>query len=188
MRVVAFAGMFVTALAGQALQFDAATIRPAAVTSGTEGSGRERVEVTSTTVSLRNASLSFAIQWAYDVRFYQVAGPEWLKEARYDIQAKPPRVASESDLRLMMRALLAERFQLQLHKEQRPRPVYSLVVRGTPKLQTAATADSASFGVTDGDFVFRATSMREFADRLSDFATVDLCSTTPVSTAASISS
>jgi uncharacterized protein (TIGR03435 family) len=173
MRVYSLALAFAAALAGQTLQFDAASIRSTAATPGAEGSGRERVEVTSTTLSLRNASLSFAIQWAYGVQFYQVAGPEWLKDARYDIQARPPGVASEGELRRMLRVLLAERFQLVMHTEQRSRPVYSLVARGTPKLQKADVTDSASFGVADGDFVFRATSMPEFADRLSDFATVD---------------
>lgn len=129
--------------------------------------------MTSTMLSMRNASLSLVIQWAYGVQFYQVAGPEWLKDARYDIQARPAGAASESELRLMLRGLLAERFKLVMHTEQRPRPIYSLSVRGTPKLQAAAASDSASFGAMDGDFVFRATSMGELADRLSDFATVD---------------
>ncbi len=173
MRIRALVLVFAAMAVGQSLQFDAASIRPTAATPGADGSGRERVDVTSTTLVMRNASLSFAIQWAYGVHFYQVSGPDWLKDARYDIQARPPFAASESELRLMLRALLTERFKLTLHTEQRPRPIYSLVVRGTPNLQAAAATDSASFGVTGGDFVFRATSMRELADQLSDFATVD---------------
>jgi uncharacterized protein (TIGR03435 family) len=94
--------------------------------------------------------------------FYQVAGPEWLKDTRYDIQATPPGVASENAMRRMLRVMLAERFKLVLHTEQRQRPVYSLVLRGTQKLQRAGE-EVASFAVADGDFVFRATTMKEFA-------------------------
>jgi uncharacterized protein (TIGR03435 family) len=172
-RTACFTLALASFLGAQPLQFEVATIRAAAPVTGVDGSGRERVDVTPTSVTIRNASLSFLIQWAYDVQFYQVSGPGWLNEQRYDVQSKPAVSASEKDLRLMMRALLAERFRLTLHTEQRPRAVYFLVTREAPKLEVASAMETHSFGVAGGDFVFRGTSMTEFADQLSDFATVD---------------
>lgn len=173
MRAVFLTLALATYADGQPM-FDAASIHLSAVVPATEGSGRERVDVTSTSVWLHNASLNFAIQWAYGVQFYQVSGPDWLKEQRYDIRAKPTNPASVKELRLMMRALLAERFKLTLHTELQPRSVYWLVIgHGTSKLQSAQAEEASAVGVTDGDFVFRATTMPEFATQLSDFVTID---------------
>src|SRR6185312_7278256 len=80
-------------------RFEVASIRPTSVQSGTEGSGREHVDVTANSVTLRNASLSFCIQWAYEAQFFEVSGPGWLKEARWDIQAKAGGTYSERELR-----------------------------------------------------------------------------------------
>jgi len=74
----------------------------------------------------------------------------------------------------MMRALLAERFKLLLHNEKQVRPVYALTSgKGKVKLQKASGDEPGTLRVIDGDFVFRGTTMAEFADQLSDFATVD---------------
>jgi uncharacterized protein (TIGR03435 family) len=155
-------------------QFDVASVREASAPVGVEGGGREKVEVTPKSVWLRNATLSFCIQWAYGIRFYQVSGPRWLSEARYEILAKTQEPRSQNELRLMMRALLADRFKLVLEHDRQPRPVYSLVLgKGQPQFQKAAEGTPSTFAVTDGDFVFGAHTMPEFAERLSDFATVD---------------
>ena len=73
-----------------------------------------------------NASLKLLIEYAYDVRDYQLTGgPNWLDTERYDILAKPPadadadiKTTAEQTARLRQRvqALLADRFQLTLHR------------------------------------------------------------------------
>lgn len=179
MRLACIALALATSMGGQSQtsrqnQFDVASIRESAVSSGTEGSGREHVDISPKSVWLRNASLSFSIQWAYSAKFYQVAGPGWLKDQRWDILAKTQDAHSEQEFRLMMRALLADRFKLILHEEKQVRPVYALVIgKGKLKLQKASAGDQTTLRVVDGDFVFSGTTMVEFADRLSDFATVD---------------
>src|ERR1700722_272136 len=55
---------------------------------GGEGSGREHISWTPTSVTLENASLTMLIEWAYDVKAYQVSGPGWTSEERYDVRAK----------------------------------------------------------------------------------------------------
>jgi uncharacterized protein (TIGR03435 family) len=63
-------------------------------------------------------SLDVLIQWAYDMRDFQIAGgPDWLKSARYDVQAKTDAPVSQNQMRLMLQALLADRCHLQLHRD-----------------------------------------------------------------------
>lgn len=67
----------------------------------------------------------------------QIAGaPEWLEGVRdlYDIEARTNPTATAEDIRQMARALLAERFKLALHTEQREVPAFVLVKRGDGKL------------------------------------------------------
>jgi uncharacterized protein (TIGR03435 family) len=68
---------------------------------------------------------------AYDVTSNDlITGPAWITSdsARYSITAKAAAASPESALRLMLQGLLAERFQLKIHKETQERPVYALVV------------------------------------------------------------
>jgi len=55
--------------------------------------------------------------------------PKWALTARFDIEAKAPTQNPTRDqMRLMMQALLAERFHLAVHRESRESPVYELVL------------------------------------------------------------
>jgi uncharacterized protein (TIGR03435 family) len=56
-----------------------------------------------------------------------VTGPAWIKSEMYDIEAKADPPTSEARLKLMLQTLLAERFKLKLHRENREMPVYALV-------------------------------------------------------------
>jgi uncharacterized protein (TIGR03435 family) len=141
---------------------------------GGEGSGRESVSVSPTTAGLRNASLSFCIQWAYGVRFYQVSGPDWISRSRYDIVAKTENASGGLEpLKAMMRSLLADRFQLRLHQNIRTIPVYELAASRKAKLTTAADNEKPGMSVVSGGFVFEHVTMPDFAERLSDFAAFD---------------
>jgi uncharacterized protein (TIGR03435 family) len=68
------------------------------------------------------------IAYAYDVREFQISsGPSWLGSEEYNIVAKPEGdVAGERAL-AMVRNLLAERFNLMLHRESREMPVLTLM-------------------------------------------------------------
>jgi uncharacterized protein (TIGR03435 family) len=85
-----------------------------------------------------NVSLRDLIRQAYDVKDYQVIGPDWMTGARFDVQAKYPPDTPRETRNLMMQALLAERFGLKIHKESKEVQVYNLVVaKGGPKLKKA---------------------------------------------------
>ena len=54
--------------------------------------------------------------------------PRWAMDERFDIQARAQGNPGKDDMRLMMRALLAERFHLALHTGTREMPVLALVL------------------------------------------------------------
>ena len=56
-------------------------------------------------------------------------GPDWQTSRRFDIQAKAKDpVAGMAAMLPMLKALLADRFQLKVHTETREMPIYALVV------------------------------------------------------------
>jgi len=54
--------------------------------------------------------------------------PDWVKTDHFTIQAKAPLHATKDQYRLMMQALLAERFGLKLHFEDREMPVLAMTL------------------------------------------------------------
>ena len=76
---------------------------------------------------------------AYDVRNYQISGPGWLENERYDVVARVPAGATKEQVRVMWQNLLAERFGLALHHEPREFRVDELVIaKGGAKLKESA--------------------------------------------------
>lgn len=86
---------------------------------------------------MRNIPLRYAIEWTYDLKDYQIVGPEWIKfEEHYDIIGKAPGQATNGRMRGMLETPLAERFGLKSHIEKRDLPVYALLPgKGAHKLQ-----------------------------------------------------
>jgi uncharacterized protein (TIGR03435 family) len=89
--------------------------------------------------AMRNVAFRFALEWAYDLKDYEVSGPDWIKgDERYEIIAKAAGPASEDQMRLMLQTLLTERFQMKIHRETKDLPVYALTVgKGAPKIKEA---------------------------------------------------
>jgi uncharacterized protein (TIGR03435 family) len=57
----------------------------------------------------------------------------------YDIEAKAEGLPTQAELKQMLQVLLAERFKLKLHRENREMPVFGLVTqKNGPKLKAAA--------------------------------------------------
>jgi uncharacterized protein (TIGR03435 family) len=54
--------------------------------------------------------------------------PDWVATERFDIEATAPLHATKDEYRSMMQALLAERFGLKVHFEQRELPVLAMVL------------------------------------------------------------
>ncbi len=64
-------------------------------------------------------------------------GPNWLELDRFDIRAKVPPNSTPETQRLMLQALLRDRFQLAVHKDTRPVPTFALMVGKKPQLREA---------------------------------------------------
>jgi uncharacterized protein (TIGR03435 family) len=90
--------------------------------------------------------LSPVLITAFGVSKDQIIGPSWLESDCFDVAAKLPQGSTPDQIPAMLRALLAERFQLSTHKESRLSTSYALVVdKGGPKMKPAA-ADSTFMG------------------------------------------
>jgi len=92
-----------------------------------------------------NISLKQCIRTAYRVRDFQVEGPPWINDTRFEITAKLAAGAQQDQIPEMLQALLADRFKLSLRRDMREQSVYALVIgkEGRPKLKRAVEkADS----------------------------------------------
>ena len=146
-------GSILTMIAARAVFGQAQEVRPAfevasiraAAKGAPESRLRENIQFSPDSVTMRNVSLKAAIQWAYRVLDYQVQGPQWLGSERYDIVAKSGSAVPEQQLRLMVQGLLADRFQLELHRLTKEQTAYVLTVgKSGLKIQ-----ESDSEGETD---------------------------------------
>jgi uncharacterized protein (TIGR03435 family) len=89
-----------------------------------------------------NVLLGSLVGVAYDIPFYRLVAPSWFNAERYDITAIVPAGATKEQFRQMLQRLLAERFKLQAHPENRELPVYELMVaKGGPKFRPWSADD-----------------------------------------------
>ncbi len=78
---------------------------------------------------LHNATMVDMVSLAYGMdRDNVLSGPAWLDTDRFDVAAHAPRTTSPDDIKLMLQALLADRFHLVLHPANHPLPSYVLRV------------------------------------------------------------
>ncbi len=124
--------------ANGAPSFEVADIKPSDLSVTKTGKGRMlpggRIEVPGYTVR-------DLVMFAYGVTDDMISGgPKWVNEDRFNIVAKAPADAPNSALRLMLQTLLAERFGLTTHREDKPMPAYVLTLAKNPPLQPAASA------------------------------------------------
>jgi len=123
-----------------------------------------------------NVTLREMILFAYDIRDQQLSGgPGWMGSDRYDVLAKPsqndnPTAAKRSfdddfrGIRLKMRALLADRFQLAVHTETREMPIYALVTaKNGPHLE-ASKSEGLTINNRRGLVICKKVSMKAFAE------------------------
>ena len=128
--------------------FDVASVKVSQPGAAGERRGRENIQVSPGTVTMRNVSLKASIRWAWHVTEYQVTGPDWLDSQRYEIAGKAAGPATEEQLRVMMQALLQERFKLALHRQTKELSAYLLVVgKNGPKVHESTTEGEARIDI-----------------------------------------
>ena len=105
------------------------------------------------------------IATAYEIKTYQIAGPDWLDSERFEVNATIPTGNAISQVPMMLRSLLEDRFNLKAHFEKKDQAVYLLVVPTKENLkliradETVDTDATPSFSPTnpistkrDGDY------------------------------------
>lgn len=122
--------------AAQTPKFEVASIKPSAPESrGARCTGGPGTTDPSLLTCI-NYSLSFLVMMAYDLRNFQLVAPSWMEGARFDVTARVSADASRKEFGIMMQNLLAERFGLKIHYENREMAVFDLVVgKGGSKLK-----------------------------------------------------
>jgi uncharacterized protein (TIGR03435 family) len=131
------------------LSFDVATVKPAApldmqrLAADMQAGRMPKIgpQIDATRATYSYMSLDQLIAMAWNVRPYQVSGPDWLGKEYFDIEATIPEGATKDDVPAMLQALLEERFKLVVHRAQEEHKVLVLVIgKGGPKMKESATA------------------------------------------------
>ena len=166
LRIAAVAIYGVTSAFGQStkpLEFEVASVKTNKTgqrEGGISAIGGGRFRAT-------NIPLKILLATAYDVNFEQISGgPDWLDSERYDVDAKPDRLATTQQIHLMLQKLLAERFGLVLRRETKEMRIFALVLdRGISKIRVH-DGPEVDFGIRPGDkgqVIFTGVSMRRFS-------------------------
>ena len=177
-------GIIVLVLAGFAAvargqSFEVASIKPQPWTN----EGAVEVYVRGNTLYGEHVDLYRLVEFAYGLRpdDYQLSGgPAWghrgvlADSTLFQVTAKAPEGSTPSlaQFRLMLQALLADRFRLQVHHAQKELPVFDLVVgRGGLKMRANSSDVKDSLALNDGRlFRMRAIHIRirELVEQLAD--------------------
>jgi uncharacterized protein (TIGR03435 family) len=120
-------------LPAQSPQFEVASVRSFAPGQGQVAAGLhfDGAQVRGVGLSLRDY-----LATAYRFKATLISGPDWTATERYDISATLPDGGSKAQVPEMLQALLADRFEVKLHKEKKEFPIFALVLaKGPPKLK-----------------------------------------------------
>lgn len=124
--------LFVSGVFGQQASpsFDVASVKPAT------GPVADFRVLPGGRLHITGLTLNIILRQAYSVEYYQLTGgPAWLETDRFDIEAKAEGDPTKAQMMTMLQALLADRFQLKVHRESKEGNVYALTVaKNGPKL------------------------------------------------------
>jgi uncharacterized protein (TIGR03435 family) len=155
------------------LEFEVASVKRNNSGSGNAISGMIKGDRFSST----NVTLTQMVRTAYNVQEFQISGqPGWFGTERYDIEAKMPTNTKSEDAMQMFQALLADRFQLALHKETRNVSALALLVARSGHKLTAADRSKCDptnpnagcgFRASPTEIIGTSVSMQQLVTRLS---------------------
>jgi len=107
--------------------FEVATIKP----NDKDGPSLQALTFRGRNFITVNSSLADLMMFAYSVQMKQIIGaPDWMEKDRYDIVATPDLEGKPSadQVRVMIRKLLADRFQLKFHHDKREMSAFVLTI------------------------------------------------------------
>jgi len=112
--------------------FEVASIKPAdpdLMSQYAAGKLHTGMRVDGARVDIGAMTLSDLICAAYQIRPYQLSGPDWMTANRFNILARIPNGVPKESVPEMLQALLVERFSLAIHHETKDENVYALIAR-----------------------------------------------------------
>ena len=122
-------------------EFEVATIKPSDPKQPGWGIGVNRSGMLNT----HNTTLADLIKFTYDLHPKQVIGaPAWFDIDKFDLEAKPTvaGIPSVKQMQMMLQKLIADRFSLQFHKDQKELTAYAITVaKGGEKINKEKDAD-----------------------------------------------
>lgn len=131
-------------LVAQQPSFAVASIHPSAGDVKFEHDGN--TEFHGDTLLMHDVLVNTCIKLAYHVQDSQIIGPDWFRTERFDITAKSDGPAGEDAMKQMLRTLLADRFHLTFHREQKEmKAIIFTRASGGSKLTPAAAPDNTPF-------------------------------------------
>jgi uncharacterized protein (TIGR03435 family) len=142
--------------------FDVASVKPSERVVGPDFNNQ--LTYLPTGIRGRNVTLQRLIAEAYQLQLNQVLGPSWLGKNEYDIDARSSEVGTREEHALMLRSVVAERFNLKEHSEMREMRVYEMVTsKSGSKIRPIQDGENPTAGP---GFHFHG-DLRQFADLLS---------------------
>lgn len=154
--------------AADRLRFAAASVKPAEDYDFSVRGGQDTTDPGRFTATGANLATLLALAHGLS-NGDQLSGPAWLETEPYDVVATVPPGATRDQFQQMLRNLLEERFQMQVHHETQAVPVYELVVaENGPKLQPAGAGPGTGVHFSRGEWrqTFRMWSMSSLASTL----------------------
>lgn len=120
------------------VEFEVVSVKPGDPASRGSSSGSPPGRLT-----MRNTTLKNLVMSAYGLNEFQITGgPAWMDSAKFNIDAKLPEGAPQSQMPLMLQTMLADRFNMASHRESRIFRHFALTVaNGGPKLRKASAGD-----------------------------------------------
>ena len=117
--------------------WEAATVKPSAPDDPVS-----HINISGRHVMIEGQSVRGMLKFAYGVQNVQIVdAPEWMKTERWDVTGVPDAkgIPNLPQFQSMMRKLLADRFDLKVHRQQREMAVFALeVAKGGAKMQKSA--------------------------------------------------
>lgn len=140
--------------------FVAATIKPSKDEPGHSG-WHSRTSM----MNMTGQTLKGLICIAYRVKDYQVSGgPKWVSAERFDVSAKAEGAVEQAQMLPMLQTMLADRFQLVFHHEEKIAPAYALVLaKGGLKIKAAENPGESHSNGTKGKLTATGVTMATLA-------------------------
>jgi uncharacterized protein (TIGR03435 family) len=173
-RLPILAKFFLAALAAAAFAQAPASFEAAAIKPLQSSVGPFHFTVLPNRLDVKNLSLSYLIEQAYDLPGFQFSAPDWVYTHHYDIMATSGAPVPGPEMRVLLRNLLIDRFHLQTHWEERTQAIFRLTaLPGGPKMKTADGGYAMANSPMQSGNAMQLTgpmSMRQLAESLTRFA------------------